>query len=68
MMWIVGYLGVLIVSLVILFIVDPDCGNDPQPIVFIWAWPVTYPYIIAVTVCWWIAQGFRGIWGYLFGK
>ena len=67
MLWPIIYISVLVVSLVILFLIDPEYCEEPALIVFMFAWPIFFPYVIIVTTCYWVARAIRWIcydlWG-----
>jgi len=67
MLWPIIYISVLLVSLVILFLIDPEHVEEPALIIFMFAWPIFFPYIIITTVCYWVARAIRGVWGFVFG-
>jgi len=68
MMWPVVYFSVLLFLLLISFVYDPDLSDDSRFCAFVCCWPVTLPYVVIVTLCYWIARGIRGIWGLCCGK
>ncbi len=65
--WIIGYLGVLCILLVGVIITGDDKGDNFLPILLAFVWPVALPVIVIIVLCYWIARGFRGFWGLLFG-
>lgn len=69
MIWVPAgvYVAVLLISLVIAFVINPDNAEELPLLAFIFIWPVSFTYVAVVTVCYWVARAIRGLWGFCFG-
>lgn len=67
MLWAVIYFSVLFFLLIAFLTYDLGNSDEPGLMCFVFAWPVTLPYVVIITTCYWIAKAIRRTWGFVFG-